>query len=489
MTLDATSAATIRRLHFAEKWPVHTIATQLSVHPDCVRRIVGHLPADARAKPDVAALMGPYSDFVRETLARYPTLRATRVYDMLRGRGFVGSVRTVRRYLQAARPPRRGETFVRPQPLVGEQAQIDWMHAGRMRVDGGERDIWAFVMVLSYSRALWAELLFDLTAFAVRRSLLRAAGFFGGCTRQWLFDNPKTIVIARTEDTFLFHPLLLEVCGELCVQPRLCQVRRPQSKGRVERAVRYLRDRFLAGRTLRDLEADNAELVRFVQEIAPCRPHPELTGHTVADAFAQEKHHLLPLPSLLPILETTVPGRVDRYALVRFDSNRYSVPMERGAGPCTIAFDGTYVRILVDGVAVAEHLRCWGRKQIIELDAHRQGPRHRSPASMACLAHARMRRAAPQIDQLLSRWVAQGCNAGSMAARAVKLLDLYDAETFAAAVAALLETDLYDPSALAHLCDLRRAKQRKPVPRPMTLADHVVDADVHQHPLENYDAR
>ena len=489
MTLDANASAEVRRLHFAEKWTVHTIATQLALHPDCVRRIVGHLPAGAGTKPDVAAMMGPYVDFVSETLVRYPTLRSTRVYDMLRNRGFVGSVRTVRRYLQAVRPPRRGETFVRPQPLLGEQAQIDWMHAGRMRVDGGERDIWAFVMVLSYSRALWAELLFDLTAFAVRRSLLRAAAYFGGVTRQWLFDNPKTVVIARTADTFRFHPLLLELCGELFVQPRLCQVRRPQSKGRVERAVRYLRDRFLAGRSLHNLDTSNADLAHFVREIAPHRRHPELAGHTVADALVQEKRHLLPLPPSLPLLEATAPGRVDRYALVRFDGNRYSVPMEQGAGPCTLAFDDAHVRILIDGVAVAQHHRCWGRRQVLELDAHRRAPGRRSPASAACAAHARMRRAAPQIDLLLSRWVAQGCNAGSMAARAVKLLDIYDAATFAAAVATLLETDLYDPSALAHLCDLQRARLGQQMPRPMALADHVVDADVHQHPLEQYDAR
>ena len=489
MTLDATVAAEIRRLHFAEKWPVHTVATQLGVHADVVRRIVGHLTSEGRGKPVLEELMGPYVSFVSDTLTRYPGLRSTRLYDMLRERGYLGSPRTVRRYVRQVRPAPRGDTFLRPQPLIGEQAQIDWLHAGRMRVLGGERDIWAFVMVLSYSRALWAELLFDLTAFAVRRSLLRAVAYFGGCTRQWLFDNPKTIIQARHGDTYRFHPLLCELCAELYVQPRVCAVRRPQSKGRVERAVRFIRERFLAGRTLHDLDADNADLSRFVAEIAPSRPHPELAGRTVAEVFTEEQQRLMPLPASLPPLEATVPGRVDKYALVRFDGNRYSVPSDQGTGPCTIAFDGATVRFLVDGIAVARHTRCWGRRQVIEDAEHRRAHDRHGPASRACVAHTRMRQAAPNVDSLISRWVERGCNAGNMASRTVKLLDLYGESIFAEAVTALLATDLFEPSALAHLCDQLRAKRGKPMAVPLDLPAHVVDADVQQHALEKYDAR
>ncbi len=488
MTLSATETAEVRRLHFAEKWPLHTIATQLGLHPDVARRIIGLEFNGTKGKPLLENLMQPYTEFVIDTLVRYPGLRSTRLYDMLRERGYLGSPRSVRRYVQHVRPARRGETFLRPQPLIGEQSQVDWMHAGRVAVPGGERDVWAFVIVLAYSRAIWAELLYDLTAFAVRRSLLQAAIHFGGCTRQWLFDNPKTIVQARHGDTYRFHPLLTELCGELYVQPQLCAVRRPQTKGRVERAVRFVRDRFLAGRTLRDLDTDNAALLDFVNRIAPERPHPELTGRTVGDVFEQEKQHLMPLPVVLPQAEATLPGRVDKYALVRFDGNRYSVPSEKGTGPCTMTFDGERVRILVDGVAVAEHSRCWGRRQIIEVAEHRRHHTQKGSTSRGCLAHGRMRRAAPNIDQLISRWVERGRNAGSMAARTVKLLDLYEESIFAVAVTSLLATDLYDPSALAHLCDHLRAKQGKPITMPVTLAAHVVDTDVKQHSLETYDA-
>jgi hypothetical protein len=90
------------------------------------------------------------------------------------------------------------------EPLIGEQAQVDWAHVGHIKVAGGERALWAFVMVLAWSRAMWAELVLDLTVHSVRRSIARAIQAFGGSTRQWLFDNPKTIVLERHDNAVRF---------------------------------------------------------------------------------------------------------------------------------------------------------------------------------------------------------------------------------------------------------------------------------------------
>ena len=270
MTTPLDIATEIRRLHFAEKWPVHTVAAQLRVHADVVRRVIGLATASscAHPRPRVQDLVAPYTEFIAETLARFPRLRATRLFDMMQARGFAGSHRTVRRYLQQVRPTSRGEVCLRPQPLIGEQAQVDWMHIGNVSTGPSTtRALWAFVMVLSYSRALWAELLFDLTAHGVRRSLIRGCVHFGGSPRTWLFDNPKTVVIERHGNAMRFHALILEVASSFCADPRLCAVRHPQSKGRVERAVRFLRDRFCYGRTFISLAQGTAELTDF---LAPC---------------------------------------------------------------------------------------------------------------------------------------------------------------------------------------------------------------------------
>ena len=227
MTVAAEVEVEILRLHFAEHLPVGTIAKQLELHSDVVRRVVGLSSPLRKPPPTAPKICAPFSGFIADTLARYPTLRSTRVYDMIKERGYAGSVRTLRTHVALHRPAPRTEAFLRVESLIGEQAQVDWAHVGNVSVEGGQRALWAFVMVLSWSRAMWAELVFDLTAHSLCRSLVRAAEALDGCPRQWLFDNPKIVVLERHGAAARFHPALLELAGRLHVEPRLCGVRRP----------------------------------------------------------------------------------------------------------------------------------------------------------------------------------------------------------------------------------------------------------------------
>lgn len=98
MTIPLSLATEIRRLYFAEHWPVGTIAVQLHVHHETVRRALGLLPVGAPGRrTERPSLLDPYRGFIASQLALYPRLRATRIYDMIAERGYTGSMRTVRR--------------------------------------------------------------------------------------------------------------------------------------------------------------------------------------------------------------------------------------------------------------------------------------------------------------------------------------------------------------------------------------------------------
>ena len=99
---------------------------------------------------------------------------------------------------------------MRLERLAGEQSQVDWAHVGHIRVKGGTRPLYCFVLLLAYSRALWAELVLEQTTMSLVRSLWRAAQFFGGVTHQWLFDNPRSIVAARQGSAIRFQPELVD---------------------------------------------------------------------------------------------------------------------------------------------------------------------------------------------------------------------------------------------------------------------------------------
>jgi transposase len=130
--------AEVVRPHYAEHWPVGTIATQLEVHPDVVRRVLGlgepRAPSQLRAR-----VVDPFRTFIDDALGRYPKHLATRLYDMVRERGYRGSVRTLRAYIALVRPRPKRETYLVTETLPGEQAQVDWAYVGKVAVPGGER--------------------------------------------------------------------------------------------------------------------------------------------------------------------------------------------------------------------------------------------------------------------------------------------------------------------------------------------------------------
>ena len=487
MTIDLEKTAEIRRLFFGEHWKRGTIAAQLHVHPDVVTRVIGGLgPSPGTPRPD-ARVLEPYLPFIEETLARYPRLVSTRICDMLRERGYTGSLRTVRRYVIAARPKPKSEVFLRIETLPGEQAQIDWAHVGEIAVPGGRRPLWAFVMVLAHSRASWGELVVGLDAASLRRSLVRAAAFFGGTTRQWLFDNAKTVVVDRAGDVVRYHESLLDLASRMHAQPRLCTPRKPHEKGGVERAIRYFKERFFAARTFHSIEHGNAQLLEFIETIAHRRPHPRWPERTVADVFADERKRLLPLPDVLPETDLVAPVVSDKTAFIRFDTNRYSVPPTFARATVTLVANDAVVRVLHGDREIAKHERCWGRHQFIEDPAHRAELVQQKRAARDLKGRDRLRDEIPVIETLMQRWVDAGRNLGSMVARTIALLDMYGAAVMRVAVAEMIDRGTHDPGALAILCEQQRGRRRGGAVLVPQFAGHVHERDVVPHDLGGYD--
>jgi transposase len=268
MTIDRETEAEIRRLYFGEHWKKGTIAAQLGVHDEVVARVLGPHGPEPKSGPPRPSVLDVYRGFVLETLERYPSLVATRIYDMISERGYTGSLRTLRRFVLTHRPARVREVYLRLETLAGEQSQIDWAHVGHIRVLGGVRPLYCFVLLLRYSRALWAELVLEQTTASLLRSLVRAAEYFGGVTHQWLFDNPASIVAARAGSAIRFQPELVDLASHLHVALRACRVRKPTDKGGVERGIRYLKTRFFPARIIPSIESGNAALRQFLETIA-----------------------------------------------------------------------------------------------------------------------------------------------------------------------------------------------------------------------------
>jgi hypothetical protein len=278
-----------------------------------------------------------------------------------------------------------------------------------------------------------------------------------------------------------------EISGALRVQPMLCRPRRPTDKGSVERANRFLHDRFFAARAINSIEDGNRQLLTFIRDIADARPHPRFRERSVADVFAEEKPRLLALPDTLPETNLVAPANVDTTAFVRFGTNSYSVPPRYARQTVTLVASDCEVRLLNGGDVLARHDRCWGKHQRIEDHAHRRALLEQKRAARVPKTRDRLLANVAGMTALYARWVDVGRHIGLMTARASKLLDLYGADVLTKAVGDVLARGLHDPGALALRCEQVRRAAGTPMPVALELGAHVHDCDVTPHDLSHYD--
>src|SRR5260221_5603859 len=185
------------------------------------------------------------------------------------------------------------------------------------------------------------------------------------------------------------------------VDPRECAGQRPERKGKVERAIRYLRERFLAGREITGIAQDNTQLARFIAEVAHVRPHPVLAPRTVGEVLGDEHARLLTLVDPLPDIDRVEPIGADRQAFIRFDTNRYSVPTDHAEHALTLVADDVTVRVLDGAACIAQHSRSYGKRQVIETPAHRTAVITERRAAADLKGRDRLRAVAPHFGAVL----------------------------------------------------------------------------------------
>ncbi|MEO7274731.1 MAG: IS21 family transposase [Vicinamibacterales bacterium] len=481
--------AEIRRLYFGEHWKIGTIVANLGVHPDTVRAAIALDTRVVRRPAYRRSILDPYLPFVRDTLAQYPRLRATRLYDMLRPRGYTGSANQLRRLVRVLRPQATVALYRRLVVLAGEEAQVDWGAFGSIRIGRGTRALSGFVMVLSYSRALFAHFTLDQTLESFLRGHVEALQVFGGSARTLVYDNLKTAVLERQGTAIRFHPRLLELAGHYHFAPRPCTPARGNEKGKVERQIRYLRDAFFAARTFRDVDDLNAQFARWRDAVAHQRPHPEQRDQTVAQVFAEEQRVLLPLPAHpfeTDLLRPVVSGKL---AAIRFDRNSYSIPHAYVRRPLTLVANATTVRLVAGADVIAQHPRSYDTGVTIEDATHLEGLLAATHQANASSTRDRLRLAVPMTATLFARLAARGDALRPHLIRLHALLDDYGPQELSAAVALALARDALGAGSVSHILETRRRHRGQAPPVPMILPDRpgVRDQTLTPHRLESYD--
>lgn len=490
MTHPPDREATILRLYHAEKWPIGTIATQLGVHHSVVRRVLKHegiviAPAIRPSSVD------SFVPFIQQTLAKYPRLRVSRLHQMLVERGYPGSADHLRRLVRTRFRPRKApEAYLRLRTLPGEQAQVDWGIFGRVQVGKASRQLVAFVMVCSYSRRIYLRFFYGMGMANFLEGHVGAFETFQAVPRVVLYDNLKSAVTERVGDAIRFNPTLLELAGHYRFEPRPVAPFRGNEKGRVERAIQYVRHSFFAAREFADLDDLNAQAAAWCTEIAAARPCPEDRSRSVASVFEDERDKLLALPQVPFPTEERHGVRCGKTPYVRFDLNDYSVPHTQVRKTLTVLASTATVRVL-DGLSVvATHPRSYDRGRQIEDPAHVAALVSVKAAASKHRGQDRLHFAVPSTQAFLRVVADRGGNMGATVNGLLKMLERHGAAELEAALAEAVLAGVGHLNAVHHVLDRRREERGLLPPLPVALPDdpRVRDLVVTPHALAGYDA-
>jgi transposase len=490
--IDAELFARIRRLFFAEHWKVGTIAAELGVHHETVTRAIEADRFTRHPRQVRPSVLDPYKPFIGEVLERHPKLRATRLVDMLRARGYPGGYLPVMRYVRSVRPAARAEAFLKLATLPGEQAQVDWGHFGQIQVGAATRALSCFVLVLSWSRAMFARFTLDQTLETFLYAHALAFEALGGVPRRILYDNLKSVVVERVGEHIRFHPQILECAGHYHFAPVPCAPYRGNEKGKVERQIQYLRHGFFAARRFGSVEDLNRQLAEWIERVAHARPVPgDPARRPVGDALAEEHERLLPLPEHRFACDHVRPVVSGKQPYVRFDRNDYSIPHDRIRQPLTLVASETDVRITdAVGAVLATHRRSYDSGVVVEDPAHLEKLTAEKRRALELRRRDRLRGACPSAAAFLDALARRGEPIRPHAERLARLLDAHGAGALEAALAHALERGAVSAASVAHVLDQRARARKSPPPIPVVLPDdpRVRDLRVTPHALTDYDA-
>ena len=279
---------------------VSDIARRTGFDRKTVRRYIarGLEPPAYTPRPPRPTLLAPYHACLRERVAAFPELRASRLLRELRAMGYRGGYTQLTDFLRTVRPQTPVGFEQRFETAPGQQAQVDFAHfrAEFAAEPGVSRVVWLFSMVLGHSRLIWARFVAHQDLQAVLRCHDAAFEALGGVPGEILYDRMRTAVSGEDETGVIYNPVLVACARHYGFQPRACRPYRAKSKGKVERPFRYVREDFFLARSFRDLDDLNGQLRQWLDGVANARVHAT-TRRVVCEHFADERPHLKPLPA------------------------------------------------------------------------------------------------------------------------------------------------------------------------------------------------
>ena len=301
------------------------IAKKLGIHRDTVKKYLeGKMLPTYRKTKRKPSKLDPYRQVIQDFL-NDDDYKATWIHERLCHLGFDGSYETVKIYVREVKEQNNRLAYIRFETEPGLQAQVDFGDFQVQELDCSTTTLYAFVMVLGFSRGMHVEFVNRCTMESFMDCHINAFRYLGGMPAEILYDNMKNVVIDRRDGKAVFNVEFIHFANHYGFTPRLCPPYSPWIKGKVERPMDYIRERFWRGYTFNSLEVLNRDMRRWLDETANRRIHGT-HRQPVIDRWQQEIPQLGKLPPSDYDTSIKIYRKVYKDCQISYNTNRYLIP-------------------------------------------------------------------------------------------------------------------------------------------------------------------
>jgi len=312
--------------------------------------------------------LDPHKDFI-DMLLEEDNYSAALILEKLHERGCQCGYTIVKDYVSSKKKDLNSKATIRFETIPGLQGQVDWGFFENYRVyeDGEYQKLYCFLMILGYSRNRYIEFVTDMSTETLIQCHINAFHFFGGYPKEILYDNMKQVVIKRLlkQSESEMNPKFMDFAGFYGFKPILCRPYRGQTKGKVERTVRYVRENFMVGIRYNSLADLNAQALAWCQKV-----NNRVHGTTNKIPFQQlSEEHLQPMLREY-IIDKLNLRRVEKDCLISYAGNKYSVPAEYIGKDVTVLVLNSMLSVYHNGEQIALHRLSYSKNSIIVNKEH-----------------------------------------------------------------------------------------------------------------------
>jgi transposase len=340
------------------------IAKRLGIHRNTVKKYITQRKQPQYCKQKRReSILSPYHQVISEWLEQ-DDFTATWIFDKLKDLGYTGGYDTVRYFVRDVKQQKAQLAYIRFETEPGRQAQMDWADFKVLNSDGTSFFVYLFVLVLGFSRTIFACFVDRCSLQAFMDSHISAFHYLGGVPAEILYDNMRHVVIANKTGPRHFNPEIVDFAGHYGFTPRACPPYSPWVKGKVERPIDYIRERFWRGYRFESIEKTNADLRRWLDTVANQRVHGTYR-EPVSRRWQQEKPHLGPMPAGDYDTSLKVFRKVYKDCQVSYETNRYVLPHHVVGKRIMLKIKNAVIRFYYDDQLLVTYKEPEGRHQMV----------------------------------------------------------------------------------------------------------------------------